>query len=239
MADTANSWAKSTIIPDIDELELRNDIYELSLECLNESPSQDPDYTFSRISPRLILGKELETIDLWLEQIESEVLCRKLTLSIIGDGIRQIVDNAPQQPTSNVASHTTNAAALSSSSRLEGKLFCFLDAINKPDCFNCLYTASRNIPKEVIRNTSEGLKKIWDIWQRRETPLEGEDDESGDDAETGEEYNSRTWKIPHAADHPLDGVLIYRAVLITLLYSLACDSSPLISEDLGLIVPIM
>lgn len=243
ITETSNSWAKSAIRPDINKLELHNNIYKLSLARLIESPNQDPFYHVrNRAFPSAVV-MELLTIDLWLKQIESQVLCRKLILSIIGDGIRQIVDSVQQQSISEAPSHIKDTTALKSRYGLEGKLLCFLQAIQKPHCFNCLYTATwtrrTKPPKEVIRNTSEGLKKIWDLWQRGETPLENEDGENEVDADGGEEYKSGAWKIPDATYHPLDDVLIYRAVLITLLYSSTCDSSPLLSEDLGLSFPIM
>ncbi|CVL04887.1 uncharacterized protein FMAN_12924 [Fusarium mangiferae] len=242
VTDTANSWAKSTISPDIHELELNNGVYEASLLCLNENTTKDIVYNLSP-ETRFIVLKELKTIDSWLKQIESQVLCRKLTLSIIGDGIRQIVESVQQQAISEAAPHAKNATALSNRSGLVGKLTCFLQAVKNPGCFNCLYSAGRAYrtkpPEEVIRSTSEGLEKIWDIWRITKTPLEDDGDGSDVGAHGGEEYKCHAWKIPDETDHPLDGVLIYRAVLVTILYSLVCDSSALLSEDLGLIVPIM
>ncbi|RKL45843.1 hypothetical protein BFJ72_g3390 [Fusarium proliferatum] len=242
VTDTANSWAKSTIRPDIHELELNNGVYEASLLCLNESTTKDIVYKLSPETRSIVL-KELKTIDSWLKQIESQVLCRKLTLSIVGDGIRQIVESVQQQAISEAASHAKNATVLSNRYGLVGKLTCFLQAVKNPGCFNCLYSAGRayrtNPPEEVIRSTSEGLEKIWDLWRIIKTPLEDDGDGSEVGAHGGEEYKCHAWKIPDETDHPLDGVLIYRAVLVTILYSLVCDSSALISEDLSLIVPIM
>lgn len=246
MARTANSWAKSVISPDITDLELSDEIYELCSVALNKSPTQDSADSFNHMLDQHSLWKELKAIDLWLNQMEPQVLCRKLTLSIIGDGIQQIVNTVQQQPIPEAASHAENATALSSCSGLEGKLVCFLKGIEKPACFDYLHAVDRRhsiLPSwEVIEDTSEGLKKIRDVWQRRKRPLEGEFGGNEDNPDGSKEHKSRAWKIPDATHRPLDAlddVLIYHAVLITLLYSTGCDSSALISQDLGLIVPIL
>ncbi|KAF5706874.1 hypothetical protein FGLOB1_7227 [Fusarium globosum] len=221
MTNSANLWAKSTMGPGIEELNLSNVLYKGSSAYLNQSATRDLTCDLRYKRNRSILFRELQTIDSWLKQMEPEVLCRKLTLSIIGDGIRQIVNHNQQPPISEAACHEKNATGLSGSSELGGKLVCFLQAIKKPDCFNCLYPvewANTTKPrKEVIHNTSEGLKRIWDIWQIKETPLNDEVGGNEDGADGGKEYKSLAWKTPHATHHPLDDVLIYRAVLITLL----------------------
>jgi hypothetical protein len=243
LTSTATSWVKS-IYPNIGELELRNKPYELSSAYLKESPTQDREYNSKFIRDQDKLREELETIDSWLEQIESHVLCRKLTLSVIGDGIRQIIDNIQQQPIPEAPFHAKNVTVSSSRHGLEGRVNYFLDAIEKPGSFNCLYTARWTsfvqFPMKIKCDTSEGLTKILDLWEIEEPPLEDEVCGSEDGAGRGQEPRSRAWKLPNATHHPLDDVLIYRAVLITLLYSLSSDSSVLLDEDsYGQIVPIM
>lgn len=230
---TATAWAKS-INPNIDELELRKEAYELSSSYLKESPTQYREYNYKFIRDQHTLRDELETIDLWLIQIESHVLCRQLTLSVIGDGIRQIIDVVQQQPIPETVPSSRHG--------LEGKLKCLLEAIEKPDSFDCLYTVGRVFsvppPMKVKSDTSEGITKIHNLWQRKEPKHEVSGSEDG--ADIGQESGSRVWKLPNATHHPLDDVLIYRAVLMTLLYSLSSDSSVLMDEDsYGLIVPIM
>lgn len=235
LASTATSWAKSKTGHDIDKLELDGEAYELSLTYLKERPTQDREYNEESKKYQHTLWSELETIDLWLQQIESHVLCRKLTLSVIGDGIRQIIDVVQQQQQQQIPEdpfHAKNTTVSSNRHGLKGRVNYFLDAIEKPGSFNCLYTARltvlRQFPMEVKRDTSEGLTKILDLWQIEEVSLRDQ------------EYRSRAWKLPNATHHPLDDILIYRAVLITLLYSFSSDSSALLDEDsYGLIVPIM
>ncbi|KAF4946694.1 hypothetical protein FGADI_10898 [Fusarium gaditjirri] len=239
MIDRANSWAKSKINPDINELELDEEAYERSSECLSESPTQDR--KDDRIDQNLLLN-DLNSIDLWLDQIESQVLCRKLILSVVGDGVRQIINASQQQPISEAVSHNKNATAQSSDCGLEGKLRCFLEAIKTPEGFNCLHRVwgtSLNLTNVKIKHeTYAGLERIWDIWQREEPSLEGaiDDSEVGFD---GRKKKSYAWKLPDATVHPLDDILIYRAVLITLIYSLTTDSSVLMDEEFGQIVPII
>jgi hypothetical protein len=241
---TATSWARLTIDPHIGELELGKEIYKLSSAYLKESPTQDREYNIKFTWAQETLQDEIETMDSWLKQIESHVLCRKLTLSVIGDGIRQILDNIQQQPIRESSFHAKNATISSSRHGLEGKLDCFMKEIEKPGCFNCLYTvgwtSSVQDAKKVRSETSEGLTKIHDFWKIEEPPLEDEVGGSEDGADVGQESRRRAWKLPNATHHPLDDILIYRAVLITYLYSLTSDSSALLDEETyGQIVPIM
>ncbi|KAF5654609.1 hypothetical protein F25303_1259 [Fusarium sp. NRRL 25303] len=122
MTKIVNSWAKSTIDPDIKELDLDNGVYHWSLKFLKENPSQDSAYNSGSKLERRIFFRERAAIDLWLDQMEPHVLCRKLTLSIIGEGIQQIVDSVQQQPFSKAESLAEKATELSNRSELERKL---------------------------------------------------------------------------------------------------------------------
>lgn len=210
--------------------------YALSSAYLKESPLQDREYNKESIRDQDTLRAQLKTIDVWLEHIESHVLCRKLTLSVIGDGIRKIIDFVQQKPIPETISSSRHG--------LEGKLEHFLEAIEKPDSFNYLYTvgwpSSVRPPMKIKRDISEGLTKVRDLWQRGEPSPGDEVSGSEDRADRGQEYESRTWKLPGTAHYQLDDIIIYRAVLMTLLYSLSSDNSVLLDQDSnGLIVPIM
>ncbi|KIL95971.1 hypothetical protein FAVG1_00710 [Fusarium avenaceum] len=243
LASSCTSWARS-IDPSIDELELHTDVYKRSSAYLKESPTQDREYNHGSYANQHVIRNELETIDVWLKRIESHALCRKLTLSVIGDGIRQLIDVVQQQPIPEAPFHAKNATVSSSRPGLEGRVNYFLDAIENPGSFNYLYeggwTFSKQSLMHIKSDTSEGLTKILDLWQIEELSSEGEGSGSEDGANRGQEHKSRTWKLRNATQHPLDDILIYRAVLMTLLYSLSNDNSALLDEDsFGLIVPVM
>ncbi|CAJ0540373.1 Ff.00g075180.m01.CDS01 [Fusarium sp. VM40] len=237
LTSTGTSWAKS-IDPDIHELELGKETFELSLKYLKESPTQDREHNDKFKDDQNALQHELRTIDSWLGQIKSHALCRQLTLSVVGDGVRQIVNVVQQEPIPEAPFHAKNATVPSSRRGLEGSINYFLDAIERPGSFNSLY-ASVQSPMEIRRDTSELLIKILDLWKIEEQSLEDKVSGREDGAERAQEYKSRTWKLPNATHHPLDDIIIYRAVLMTLLYCLSSDSSALMDESYGLIVPIM
>jgi hypothetical protein len=127
---------------------------------------------------------------------------------------------------------------------LHDKLARFLHSIDNLNSLNGLY--SDELPfledsfKAVRHDTSEGLRNIENMWEMEELPFDDGVSGSQDRADGGQERRSRAWKIPSGTLHPLDDVLIYRAVLITLLYCLSSDSSDLLDEDAyGIIVPIL
>ncbi|KAF4454632.1 hypothetical protein F53441_2866 [Fusarium austroafricanum] len=230
---TAISWAKSVIGPDIDELELGEKAYALCSTYLQKSPTQESEYKDECIKNQHTLREELKSIDLWLKQTEPYVLCRMLTLSPILE--------APSH-TENATVHYNPHGALSR--LLNGKLGYFLDAIGRPNSFDCLYSVGWTYAVQsrmaVRRDTFEGLTKIRDLWQMGELSLKDEASGGEDRADGSQEHKSPAWKLPHATLHPLDDLLIYRVVLMTLLYSLSSDSSDLIDEDsYRLIVPMM
>ncbi|RBA20117.1 hypothetical protein FPRO05_08562 [Fusarium proliferatum] len=243
MTKAANSWVRSTINPNMKELSLGEKACQHSSVYLNKSSTIDREYNEESREVQELLSKEVEIIDSWLSQIQSQVPCRKLTLSVIGDGIRQVIDAVHQQRISEVVSPAKDATKLPSRCILANKLGCFLEAIEEPGILNCLYTvgceSSVKSPGAIRRDTSEGLKKIRDMWQTEESSVEDIVNSTDHDADGGQEYKSYAWKLPDVINHPLDDVLIYRAVLITLVYSLSNDTSALMDEDLGLIVPIM
>jgi hypothetical protein len=244
---TVTSWAQS-IEPDINKLNIDKKAYALCSAYLKENSTQENEYDYECRTNQYQLQFQLESIDLWLKQIEPHVLCRKLTLSVIGDRIRQMVDTVQQQPILEVSSHAKNATVPSNSHRLSpvvnGKLDRFLEAMAKPNGFDSLYlfewSSSTQSPMVFMRDTYEGLTRIRDIWEMEESSLKDKVSEEGGGTDESREHKTHAWKLPHTTVHPLDDVLIYRAVLMTLLYCLSNDSSDLMDEDkYGLIVPIM
>ncbi|KAI1070918.1 hypothetical protein LB507_010946 [Fusarium sp. FIESC RH6] len=248
LTSTTASWAKSNVNQGIGELHVDEGAYKLCSAYLEQSPEQNTEYDAEVQQTQKILQKELISIDSWLKRMEPHVLCRKLTLSVIGDGIRRMIEINQQESYSEATPGTKTAAVLFSPDDillplLHDKLGQFLEALGKPNSTN--YLSPRVVllksAQAVKHDVFEGLKKIQNLWELEQMPHKNKVNgrEDGEDEE-GEEHMGRSWKFPSATVHPLDDVLIYRAVLMTMLYCLSSDSSVLLDENAyGIIVPIM
>lgn len=251
IAKNVTSWARLEIKPDIDKLDLSNDTYALCLEYLHKTLDQERQYDILTTHIKNLFQRDVESLDLWLKKMEPHVLCRKLTLSVVGEGIQQIIDTIQQQSNVKAKSDVSNAAVLSSLDgsmlpTLHGKLSYFLKAIDDPNTLDCLYsgawgrtTYSEEKLDRVRHDTYEGLRKVQDLWELDDLPLNDDVGESEDMVHSDREHKTRAWRFPSVTLHPLDDVLIYRAVLITLIYCLSSDSSDLMDDAYDIIVPIM
>ncbi|KAH7174333.1 uncharacterized protein B0J16DRAFT_388151 [Fusarium flagelliforme] len=240
LINAAMSWARSSIRSDIDELKLRERDYKDCSAYLDK----DAEVGRERMPNRWGVRDELRSLDSWLKQIEPYALCRIITLGFIGDGIRQMIDPVEQQPILEASSGAKNATV---PSYLDGillpilhdKLGHLLEAISKPNSSKRLRYGSEEIAQTMRHDMSEHLRKIQDLWEMEELHLNDVVSMSGDGADGGQEHDRHVWKLTSATFHPLDNVLIYRAVLMTILYCLSSDSSDVIENDAwDIIVPI-
>ncbi|KAJ4117557.1 hypothetical protein NW768_010922 [Fusarium equiseti] len=253
VTDTAVSWAKSNIKPDIEDLVLAEGAYKLCSAYLEQTLTQKPEYDDDTKNQQRTLQQELMTIDQWLKQMENYALCIIVTLSVIGDGIQQMIDS--YQPSKVETIFKDKIATLPPSldglilPALNSKLVNFIEALGKPDSFSCLFpditsqqVSSEKDLDEVRYDTFQGLRTIQRLWKMEELPVDGENTASEDRADRGQVHKTSeyAWKFPTALSHPLDDILIYRAVLLTLIYCLSNDSSDLMDGDgYETIVPIM
>ena len=249
LANFALSWAKSNIDPGIYDLEFTEEAYKLCSAYLEQSSTQKAGYDDESKVQQRTLQQELMAIDQWLKQIETHVVCRIITLSVIGDGIQQMIDSYQR---SKAETLNDDNATLSSGvdgimlPTLNSKLTHLSRAIGRSDSFNCLFSdifspqASSSDDLDTIRHdTFEGLRKVEKLWAMEELPADSESIASEDREDQGQQHKTCSWVFPSATCHPLDDVLIYRAVLMTLLYCLSRDSSDLMSDDAyDIIVPI-
>ena len=256
---TVVSWARSEVDPDIDELNLSDSTYRCCLDGIVKTLNQEGRYDDQTITTQSLIERDLECIDSWLKKIEPYILCRKLTLSVIGEGIQQMIDTVQQQSSSEPEPDVTYTAVHSSLDvymlpTLYGKLSHFLKAVDDHFNWSRLYSEKwiqETFPRvsrfqgdlnTVKYDTFEGLRRIQELWAIRDLHVNVEDSGSEDGADQGQvhEIHEYAWKFPTATVHPLDDLLIYRPVLLTLIYCLSSDSSELMDEDAyGTIVPIM
>ena len=170
-----------------------------------------------------------------------------------------MIDTVQQQSSSEPEPDVTYTAVHSSLDvymlpTLYGKLSHFLKAVDDHFNWSRLYSEKwiqETFPRvsrfqgdlnTVKYDTFEGLRRIQELWAIRDLHVNVEDSGSEDGADQGQvhEIHEYAWKFPTATVHPLDDLLIYRPVLLTLIYCLSSDSSELMDEDAyGTIVPIM
>ncbi|KAM6508515.1 hypothetical protein FALCPG4_018355 [Fusarium falciforme] len=217
----------------IKELKLTEQAYALCSANVSGIPNTGSD---SRRSSRLkqkILEAELETIDTWLKNAKI-ASCRQMTLSVIGNAIQEMINNNESEGYRNSHIEVSNFV----SGDLAENLYDFRQAFQDSNSQVYLFqreTSDKHLNCETARQELlESIQKLYNLWETEERQYQRERD--GDE----EEEPRQVFVRPYTNQHPLDDLLIYRSVLIVLLYSLAIDSSDLLEKDsYGLVVPIM
>jgi hypothetical protein len=230
----ATSWATTITDGPVTDLKLSPRVWALTSDYLERPLSATDGDRLEEVAAKTALELEIVAIDTWLRQAGPLVLCRQMTLGILGHAIQEVMLNARPGTTESTISRDQLIFLA-----LHGKLQRFLYAVGDPDLKACLFhgvfpadAASFDRAKEEVCKL---LDKIRDLWETREVQESVNEDEEED-----EPRGRPVWKLPNTSQHPLDDLLIYRAVLISLLYSLSIDSSNLLEEEsYGLVVPIM
>ncbi|KAM5346962.1 hypothetical protein ACJ41O_009967 [Fusarium nematophilum] len=240
--------------------------YELCSAFVSGASIEHPDYRNDRQQRQIILQCEISSVDEWLSSFGSLHLCRRMTLAVIGLGIHQM-KNGIQHVRADAA--TAIDRDKFESCALHDKLRDFLQAFQEPNSRSYLFPGpfnyfSLDIPRrpsdagsdvpsdpylemlldcfpgdyadfKILRGDVYGaLVKIRERWETRDAE-DGRADTDPDKAR-----RRQVWQQPTENQHPLDDLLIYRAVLVALLYSLATDSSDLVRDEYyQLVVPIM
>ncbi|EEU47514.1 uncharacterized protein NECHADRAFT_78014 [Fusarium vanettenii 77-13-4] len=230
----ATSWATTVTNDPVTELELSPTAWALTSDYLARPLSAVDGDRLEEVAAKTALEFEIVAIDAWLKQAGPLVLCRQMTLGILGHAIQEVMLNAnPGTAESTIGRDQFMFL------ELHEKLERFLHAVRDPDLKACLFhgvfpgdTAGFDRAKEGVCKL---LDKIRDLWETEEVQENVDDDEEEDEPRL-----RPVWKLPNTSQHPLDDLLIYRAVLVSLLYSLSIDSSNLLEEEsYGLVVPIM
>ncbi|KAF4469270.1 hypothetical protein FALBO_3833 [Fusarium albosuccineum] len=231
-------------------LKLEDEPFTLCSDYLADSAAFEYQSGEERLRIQQVLQKELSSIDVWLKQRESHVLCRKLTLSVLGNNIKEVIHGTCRHSNLVKASVSSLARRIRVrpwgdvelpqsyrfvSSALYDKLLHFLSAMNR-----LKHPAGDGLePGSSLEFAS--LIKIQDLWELKETSSEEGSDENREmPGGSQPQLNRRSRKITDRFLVSLDDLLIYRAMLLALTCLLTIDSSPLVGEDsYNLVVPIM
>ncbi|KEZ45492.1 hypothetical protein SAPIO_CDS1810 [Scedosporium apiospermum] len=227
IAEKAMTWARRVVGGPTIPLDLFLPVHRVVLVCIADLYSaksnldRDDYYTLSRS-----MLEEIKKITKWLSSIRwpgdeswaEEIRCRQRTICGVGSGLGSVCKNWDEANTPK-PEDTPEMEIVPSAVFVDSALHGVLRALNS-------YIVSKKADYSLFASTQgekerlASLYKVHILWE-----LDGS--------------SPPKFKRPDDVQHPLDDLLIYRAVLIAVVYSSAQDTSSLINNNLfDMIVPI-